>query len=391
MISRVRSEVRLSDIFLSLLPVPKPQDSLERGLKQKFGFRNAVLLPSARSGIYFMLSSMKQKDVFLPAFDCRAGAEAVLIAGKKPHYIDVDLDTFNMSPRDLEKKIKPNSIVLATHQFGIPCEIDKIKRICEKKGAVFLEDSAAALASKYRGEYCGSFGSASVFSFDFSKAMTTARGGLLVANNKKFAEGLRTEIRKFLKKPSFVLSIKKFISILLHCIVMTPAVYAIILPFWARRNGLFSDTGELDTRRDSSYICGMTQFQAKIGLRGLRRLDWVVKRRKQIMQYYLKELSSCRHIALPKWPVSAEPVLIRFPIRLLKGDKLEFYRHCASRGVDLGFSFSYSCASLAGDTSCPNAEKIKDQVLNLPFYSRLSDSDLKKVVNAVKSFGEKTK
>ena len=114
---------------------------------------------------------MPQKKVYLPAYNCWAVAEAVHRAGKKPIYIDISLNDYNMDTSKLEEVLERDSIVIATHQFGIPCDIEAILQIASERQCVVIEDNAAAFGSEIRGKKTGGFALAGIVSFDLSPVL----------------------------------------------------------------------------------------------------------------------------------------------------------------------------------------------------------------------------
>ena len=89
----------------------------------------------------------------------------------------------------IEKKIsKKTKAILATHIYGYPIEIDKIKKICKKYNLILIEDAAEMVGHKFQGKYCGSFGDLSIFSFYSNKHITTGEGGMVLTSNKKFKD-----------------------------------------------------------------------------------------------------------------------------------------------------------------------------------------------------------
>ena len=85
----------------------------------------------------------------------------------------------------IEKKIsKRTKAILATHIYGYPIEIDKIKKICKKFNLILIEDAAEMLGHKYKGKFCGSYGDLSIFSFYSNKHITTGEGGAVLTRSK---------------------------------------------------------------------------------------------------------------------------------------------------------------------------------------------------------------
>ncbi len=102
-------------------------------------------------------------------------------------FIDSERDTWNMDPAALEKafeKYPDAKAVMLVHLYGTPARMDEIKEICDRHGAVLIEDAAEALAADYKGQKCGTFGKYGVLSFNGNKIITTSGGGMLICENE---------------------------------------------------------------------------------------------------------------------------------------------------------------------------------------------------------------
>merc|ERR1711904_409038 len=94
---------------------------------------------------------------------------------------------WNMKIDEIEKNIsKKTKAIIATHIYGYPIQIDKIRQICNKYKIILIEDAAEMLGHKYKGKQCGSFGDLSIFSLYSNKHITTGEGGMVLTNNRNF-------------------------------------------------------------------------------------------------------------------------------------------------------------------------------------------------------------
>ena len=112
-----------------------------------------------------------------------ATVNPVVYEGGVPVFIDSERETWNMDPVALEKafeKYPEAKVVILAHLYGTPAKMDEILAICEKHGAVLIEDAAEALAATYKGQQCGTFGKYNALSFNGNKIITTSGGGMLL-------------------------------------------------------------------------------------------------------------------------------------------------------------------------------------------------------------------
>lgn len=142
------------------------------------------------------------EKVFCSDMTFAATANPITYENAVPVFIDSEPDTWNMDPEALEKafeKYPDTRVVMLAHLYGVPAKMDEITDICERHGAILIEDAAEALAAEYKGKKCATFGSYCVLSFNGNKIITTSGGGMLVcksAEDRKKALFWATQARE---------------------------------------------------------------------------------------------------------------------------------------------------------------------------------------------------
>jgi dTDP-4-amino-4,6-dideoxygalactose transaminase len=132
-------------------------------------------------------------QVILPDFTFVATASAVLFANALPVLVDVDPGTYCINPDLVEEAITPRTkAVIAVHMGGHPADLDRLKKITDRKKLALIEDSSHAHASEWKGKRIGTFGVAGTFSFQSSKLMTAGEGGMIISNDEKFERQARS-------------------------------------------------------------------------------------------------------------------------------------------------------------------------------------------------------
>jgi dTDP-4-amino-4,6-dideoxygalactose transaminase len=132
-------------------------------------------------------------EVIVPDFTFVATASAVLFANALPVLVDVDPGTYCISPDLVEEAITPRTkAVIAVHMGGHPADLDRLKKITDRKKLALIEDSSHAHASEWQGRRIGTFGVAGTFSFQSSKLMTAGEGGIIISNNEEFERQARS-------------------------------------------------------------------------------------------------------------------------------------------------------------------------------------------------------
>ncbi|MFA9492814.1 DegT/DnrJ/EryC1/StrS family aminotransferase [Streptococcus sp. E17BB] len=170
---------------------------IEKQLSGYLEGKEVVALSSGTSALHLAmkLAGVKRGDkVFCSDLTFSATVNPVVYEGAEPVFIDSEYDTWNMDPAALEKafEIYPHvKIVVLVHLYGVPSKLDEIKAICDKHGAILVEDAAESLGATYKGQQTGSFGQYAIISFNGNKIITGSSGGALITGTKQEADKVR--------------------------------------------------------------------------------------------------------------------------------------------------------------------------------------------------------
>ncbi|UUM58705.1 DegT/DnrJ/EryC1/StrS family aminotransferase [Streptococcus suis] len=171
--------------------------ALEEMVKEYTNSEQVVALSSGTSALHLAmkLAGIKSGDyVFCSDVTFSATVNPITYEGGIPVFIDSEYDTWNMDPDALEKafELYPNvKVVVLVHLYGVPAKIDEIKSICDKHGAILVEDAAESLGATYKGKQTGTFGRHSIISFNGNKIITGSSGGALLTNDLNAANKVR--------------------------------------------------------------------------------------------------------------------------------------------------------------------------------------------------------
>lgn len=177
--------------------VGKNINEVERLTCEKVGCKYAVGLSAGTAALHMAvkLAGVKPGDkVFCSDVTFGATVNPVVYEGGVPIFIDTEYDTWNMDPVALEKafELYPEvKVVVMVHLYGVPAKIDELRAICDKHGAVIIEDAAESLGATYKGAQTGTFGDYSAISFNGNKIITGSSGGMLLTDDKDAAEKVR--------------------------------------------------------------------------------------------------------------------------------------------------------------------------------------------------------
>lgn len=172
-------------------------DEVERLTCEKVGCKYAVALSAGTAALHMAvkLAGVKPKDrVFCSDMTFDATVNPVVYEGGVPVFIDAEYDTWNMDPIALEKafEIYPDvKVVVAAHLYGVPGKIAQIKEICDRHGAILIEDAAESLGATYKGIQTGSFGAVGCLSTNGNKIITGSAGGMLLTDDEEAAKKVR--------------------------------------------------------------------------------------------------------------------------------------------------------------------------------------------------------
>jgi perosamine synthetase len=168
----------------------------ERAIAEYIGVRHAVAVNSGTSALHLIVRALglgPHDEVLVPSFTFAASVNACLYEGATPVFVDIEPETYNLDPDDLESKITPRTrAIMAVDIFGHPADWGQITRIARKYGLHVIDDACEALGAEYRGARMGQFGDAAAFAFYPNKQLTTGEGGMLVTNSDELAETARS-------------------------------------------------------------------------------------------------------------------------------------------------------------------------------------------------------
>jgi dTDP-4-amino-4,6-dideoxygalactose transaminase len=339
----------------------------ERQFARYIGCRHAVALGSCSASLHLSLVALgigPGDEVVTTPLTFVATAHAIVHAGARPVFADVDPRTQNLSPEALERALSPRTrAVLPVHLGGRPCEMDAIGEIARRRGLLVLEDAAHGIEAWYHGRKVGTLGDAACFSFYVTKNLTTIEGGMLCTDCDDVAERVR------------VLGLQGMTA-----------------DAWAR----FSDDGY--RHYEVSYAgwkANMTDLQAAIGLHQLRKLGPRLERRRRLWERY-DEAFADLPCARPE--PEAPGTLHARHLYTLQIDPLEcgidrdaFMRALHRRGIGTGVHYRpvhtlafYRERFGLRPEDAPVAARIGERTVSLPLQPSLADAEQERVVAAVR-------
>ena len=365
------------------------------------GVKHAIMVGSARMAAYLVLKGWGLEpgdEVLLPGFTYFSIPSIMIALGVRPVFVDIDRETYLMDPEDLARKITPRSrVVVPTHLYGFPCDMDRILKTSWSAGLRVLEDCAQATGARYQGKRTGSFGDAAYYTFGLTKNITTLKGGMVTTDDDDLAAFLADEMSCRDKAP--LKPLLKEVGVGAAMMVATdPRVYPLTLHPLLRRMTRWTGRDVLHDAFEESAVLyesepagfqhsGARPVQAAVGLVQLGRIERLNGMRAAHGRYLLDHLSHASGLSVPRFAPGAEPIFMSFPIQV--DDPTAVAARLLERGVDSTRGYMADCSTLeifqgkvTGD--CPNAGHVSRHILHIPVHPNLKEKDLLHLVESVR-------
>src|SRR5580704_5377015 len=159
------------------------------GVKYGIAVSSGTDADAIACAVLYDFGAKRGDEIIIPALTFVATGNAVLQAGFRPVFVDIDLETLNIDPKRIEKAITSKTrAIMPVHLMGKPAAMNKIMSIAKKYKLYVIEDAAEAHGAEYKGQKIGSIGDMACFSLYAAHIVTTIEGGMLITNNEAMAE-----------------------------------------------------------------------------------------------------------------------------------------------------------------------------------------------------------
>jgi dTDP-4-amino-4,6-dideoxygalactose transaminase len=301
-------------------------------------------------------------EVIMPSFTFVSTANAVVLRGARPVFVDIRPDTLNLDERLVEPLVTPRTrAILPVHYAGIGCEMDGILAVARRHGLEVVEDNAQGLFGEYRGRALGTFGGLAALSFHETKNISCGEGGALVINDVRHVE--RAEILR--EKGT-------------------------------NRSRMFRGLVDKYTWVDVGSSALPSDILAAFLYGQLERRAEIQATRRRIWERYARELPEWAApigIGLPFIPdYCRQPYHLFYLVTASLDQRTRLIAHLKQRGILAVFHYLPLHVSEMGQRlggkpgECPVTEDLSERVLRLPFYNDLSDAEQDYVVESLRAF-----
>ena len=312
-------------------------NELELNLKDYLGLEHLLFLGNGTIAIQIAIKALELTgEIITTPFSYVATTSSIVWENSTPVFVDIDKKSLNINPKLIEKAItEKTSAILATHVFGIPCEVDKIEAIAQKHNLKVIYDAAHCFGTKYNGKSIFGFGDITTCSFHATKLFHTIEGGAVVSNS-----------------PALTYKMAKMRN------------------FGHDGPAKFKGVG----------INGKnSEFHAAMGLVNLTHIDEIMETRKRQFFRYLKWIKKL-DVEMPQptqenveWNYAYFPIIFPTEEKLLKAEKALHDHYIYPRRY---FYPSLNLLEYVDNSPCPVSESVAKRILCLPIYHEMSESTI---------------
>lgn len=345
---------------------PKVEE-LERKLCEITHAKYAVAVSNGTAALHLaaLAAGFSEGDeVIVSSITFAASSNCVLYCGATPVFADINPKTYNIDPKSVRKLITPKTKGIVAVDFtGQAVELDEIRAICKEHNLVLIEDAAHAIGTKYNGQPVGSIADMTTFSFHPVKTVTGGEGGAITTNDEQLY--------------------RKLMRLRTHGITRNQEEMA---------NP--SDALWYNEQVELGYNYRMTDFQAALLVSQLNKLPKFSARRREIVEKYDAAFADMPEIIvqeeIPQSDTTRHLYIIRLNLELLTCDRRQFFdalyaeNTCPQVHYLPVYWHSYYEKLGYEKGLCPEAESFYNEVMSIPLYYSLTDTEVDDVIRAVK-------
>ena len=315
---------------------------------------------SAGHAAMLALNVKTRDEIIVPSFTFIATANWALMANAQPKFVDIEENTFGLDPLQVKAAISPKTrVIIPVHYAGMPCRIDEIVKIANRRKIPVVEDTAESLGASIGKKKAGTFGDLSILSFAGNKVMTTGEGGAITTNSKTLFEKL-----KLLRSHGRLINFNYFSS------NETPKYVSL------------------------GYNWRMSSMTAALGISQLHKFEKLVNLRRKHANYLSSKLSRYKSIKVPKEPKGYRHVYQLYTIRLTNSKIRDgLVKFLTKKGIMTKIFFEpihktdfYRKQNYTKFLRLPITENIYDQIITLPMFPSLKKEELDYIYDSVAEY-----
>ncbi|MBI4066598.1 DegT/DnrJ/EryC1/StrS family aminotransferase [Candidatus Gottesmanbacteria bacterium] len=343
-------------------------EQFERAFAAYAGAKYALGVNSATAGLHLALKALgvgPGDEVITTPFTFVSTANVILHCGATPVFADVERDSWNIDPKEIEKRItRKTKVIIPVHLHGRPCDMEAILGLAQDHKLFVVEDAAHAVETVYKGKKIGSIGDITVFSFYVTKNIATGEGGMVTTKDNKLAESMRIMSLHGLSRDAYKrYSVKYYRN------------YESVVP---------------------GFKYNLTDIASSIGIHQLARVEANWEIRKKHWETYIHAFKDISDLVLPAAEASGTKharhlFALLLPLEKLSISREQFIDELIKMNIGSGVHFNpvhlhiyYRKTFGYKKGTFPNAEFIGSRTVSLPLGANLTDRDIYDVIRAVR-------
>ena len=341
--------------------------SLEKALCDLTGAKYCIALSNGTAALHVACLAAgvgPGDEVITTPITFAASANCALYCGATPVFADINPETYNIDPADIERKITDKTkAVVAVDFTGQAVEVDAIRAICDKHNLIFIEDGAHSIGTNYNGKPIGALADMTTFSFHPVKTVTGGEGGAVLTNDEAIYE--------------------KLLLYRSHGITRNPSLME-----HENEGGWYYEMVDL------GYNYRMTDFQAALIESQLNKLPMFKTRRQEIVKRYNEAFADMPEIFVQKEIAESDTTrhlyIINLQLEQLNATRREVFDALAAENVQCNvhyipvYYFPHYERLGYKKGLCPNAEQAYEGFISIPLYPAMTDQDVEDVIAAIK-------
>jgi perosamine synthetase len=391
MISRLKSDIRLFDLFRLLVPKSDAVTKFEERFAQLAGQQYAIAFPYGRTAQIAILRAMAldqsgRTEIICPSYTCVVVPHAIVKAGLIPVFVDCGESSYQMDWDLMAQATNDKTgAVIVTSLFGQPMDRNALDRYRATFPQVkIIQDCAHSfMATDCRGDVVNKSGDAAFFGMNISKLLTSIFGGMATTDDPVLADRIRAVRDAMLRKPSITKSVQRWLYTAAVYVAFIPFVYGVVnrLERMGCLNRFVRYYDETKIDLPSDVFDAMTPIEAKMGLIQCERYAAHIEHRRRLARIYVDLLSTRDDFQLPQWDDGA--TWSHFVIKTPHASRL--IDQCLANGVQLGALVDYEITDMPSYQSATyvghhRSRAYPGNVINLPIHAGVSVEQAKKIV-----------
>jgi dTDP-4-amino-4,6-dideoxygalactose transaminase len=366
-------KIYINKVINSKILVDGPfQSQVEKIIKKKIGSKSISLTQSCTHALEItsiLLNIKKDDEIIIPSYGYVSLGNAIVLRGGKPVFAEIDPDTLNINPKDIEKKItKKTKAIYIIHYGGNACDMEEILKIKKKYNLFLVEDAAHAFLGKYKNRYLGTIGDIGVFSFHETKNITGGQAGCISINNKKFLKRKDFILDKGTNRRHFIKNFrKKIIS--------------------SSQNKKFYSWVDIGSEYRASEISSALIYSQ------LKKINYIQNKRKLLFNDYLKLFKKINSNIVKTLTINNKNKSAFHLFVLIFKDQIKakkFIAHLQRNDIAATFHYVPLHKSKMGRSFTSKrlliTEKIYMRIVRIPFFCGLKYSEIKKIKKIIYNF-----